>query len=107
VIALRLGAKFVPVRKPGKLPGKTISTTYEKEYGEDSFELQEGAIQAGENVVVIDDVLATGGSAKAAGDLVAKAGGKTMEYIFVIRASSLKGWEKLDAPSYGLIDIEN
>lgn len=49
----------------------------------------------------------TGGSAKAAGDLVAKAGGKTLEYIFVIRASSLKGWEKLDAPSYGLIDIEN
>jgi len=106
IIALRLGAKFVPVRKAGKLPGTTISVTYEKEYGEDSFELQEGAIEAGDNVVVIDDVLATGGSAMAAGELIAKAGGKTVKYIFVIQANSLKGWEKLDAPTYSIIGID-
>jgi adenine phosphoribosyltransferase len=70
IIALRLGCAFVPVRKQGKLPGKTSVVGYEKEYGTDYFEMQEGAVKAGQQVVIIDDLIATGGSAKAAGELV-------------------------------------
>ncbi|KAF8314869.1 putative adenine phosphoribosyltransferase [Cantharellus anzutake] len=105
IIALRLGASFVPVRKKGKLPGETISVVYQKEYGTDSFDIQVGAIKEGDNVIVIDDVLATGGSAKAAGDLISACGGKTVEYIFVIYAAFLKGHEKLDAPVYNIIEV--
>jgi len=104
IIALRLGASFVPVRKAGKLPGETVSAIYEKEYGSDSFEIQMGAIKKGDNVVVIDDLIATGGSAKAAGELVAKAGGKTLEYLFVIGLAFLKGQDRLDAPSYWIVE---
>jgi len=106
IIALRLGAAFVPVRKKGKLPGDCVSTTYEKEYGPDVFEIQADAIMPGQNVVVVDDILATGGSAKASGDLVAKLGGKTLEYLFVIEISFLKGASKLDAPVYSITQIE-
>ncbi|KAF8303415.1 adenine phosphoribosyltransferase [Clavulina sp. PMI_390] len=107
IIAMRLGAKFIPVRKAGKLPGKTISATYEKEYGSDSFEIQEGAIEEGDHVIVVDDLIATGGSAKAAGELVAKSGGKTVEYLFVIGLTFLKGWDKLDAPAYSIIESDD
>ncbi|CAE6461032.1 unnamed protein product [Rhizoctonia solani] len=125
IVALRLGAAFVPVRKKGKLPGKCTTVTYEKEYGADSFDMQEGAIPAGSNVVIIDDLIATGkssylysfhptdivgdagGSAKAAGELVAKQGGKTVEYIFVVGLPFLKGHEKLDAPAYSIIQAED
>ncbi|QRV91089.1 adenine phosphoribosyltransferase [Ceratobasidium sp. AG-Ba] len=91
IIALRLNAAFVPVRKKGKLPGKCTTAVYEKEYGSDSFDMQEGAIAPGSNVLVIDDLIATGGSAKAAGELVAKQGGKTVEYMFVVGLTFLKG----------------
>ncbi|KIM46266.1 hypothetical protein M413DRAFT_441347 [Hebeloma cylindrosporum] len=107
IIALRLGAAFVPVRKAGKLPGKCISASYEKEYGMDSFEMQADAIKPGQTVVVIDDLLATGGSAKAAGELVAELGGKTLEYIFVIELLLLKGASKLDGPVYSVIQTED
>ncbi|CAE6419496.1 unnamed protein product [Rhizoctonia solani] len=125
IVALRLGAAFVPVRKKGKLPGKCTTVTYEKEYGADSFDMQEGAIPSGANVVIIDDLIATGrcsylysfhgtdvfsdagGSAKAAGELVAKQGGKTVEYIFVVGLPFLKGHEKLDAPAYSIIQAED
>jgi len=107
IIALRLGAAFVPVRKRGKLPGKCVTATYEKEYGSDSFEMQADAIQPGQNVVVIDDLIATGGSAKAAGDLVVAQGAKTLEYLFIIGLDFLKGHEKLDAPSYAMIHVED
>ncbi|KAB5594203.1 Adenine phosphoribosyltransferase [Ceratobasidium theobromae] len=110
VIALRLGAAFVPVRKKGKLPGKCTTVTYEKEYGADSFDMQAGAIAPGSNVLIIDDLIATGeywGSAKAAGELVAKQGGKTVEYLFVIGLPFLKGHEKLDAPAYSMIEAED
>ncbi|KAF9515438.1 hypothetical protein BS47DRAFT_1391623 [Hydnum rufescens UP504] len=106
IIALRLGAAFVPVRKAGKLPGKTITVVYEKEYGDDSFAIQEGSVSPGDNVVVIDDLIATGGSAKAAGDLIKQAGGRTLEYIFVIGLAFLKGHDKLDAPSYWVIEAD-
>jgi len=107
IIALRLGAAFVPVRKKGKLPGQCVSAMYEKEYGADIFEMQADAIAPGANVLVVDDLMATGGSAKAAGELVAKQGGKTLEYVFIIELSFLKGSEKLDAPVYSIIQSDD
>ncbi|KAI0921890.1 hypothetical protein AcW1_004255 [Taiwanofungus camphoratus] len=103
IIAMRLGAAFVPVRKKGKLPGECVTATYEKEYGLDSFEMQADAIQHGQSVIVIDDLIATGGSAKAAGELVARQGGSILEYLFVIELSFLKGAQQLEAPVYSMI----
>ncbi|KAH7100648.1 adenine phosphoribosyltransferase [Auriculariales sp. MPI-PUGE-AT-0066] len=107
IIALRLGAAFVPVRKRGKLPGQCISAVYEKEYGQDIFEMQADAIKPGQTVIVIDDLIATGGSAKAAGELVQQQGGNTLEYLFVIGLSFLKGESKLDAPAYSMIEVND
>jgi len=106
-LALRLGAAFVPVRKQGKLPGPCTSAVYEKEYGSDSFEMQADSIKPGQTVIVVDDLIATGGSAKAAGELVAKQGGKTVEYLFVIGLPFLKGHEKLDGPAYSMIQADD
>jgi len=107
VISLRLGAAFVPVRKKGKLPGQTVQVEYLKEYGSDIFEMQSDSISPSSNVIVIDDLIATGGSAKAAGELVKKLGGNTLEYLFVIGLTFLKGEEKLDAPSYSMIQCDD
>ncbi|CAE6449770.1 unnamed protein product [Rhizoctonia solani] len=98
VVALRLGAAFVPVRKKGKLPGKCTTVTYEKEYGACSYLY---------SISSIDPFEITGGSAKAAGELVAKQGGKTVEYLFVVGLPFLKGHEKLDAPAYSIIEAED
>ncbi|KAK1236750.1 adenine phosphoribosyltransferase [Marasmius sp. AFHP31] len=107
ILALRLGAAFVPVRKKGKLPGQCVSAVYEKEYGNDVFEMQTDAIKSGQSVVIVDDLIATGGSAKAAGELVAKQGGKTLEYLFIIELMFLKGTEKLDAPAYSIVQSDD
>ncbi|KAF5321416.1 hypothetical protein D9619_000433 [Psilocybe cf. subviscida] len=107
LIAARLGAAFVPVRKAGKLPGQCISASYEKEYGTDSFEMQADAIKPGQSVIIVDDLIATGGSAKAAGELVAKLGGKTLEYLFVIELMFLKASSKLDAPVYSVVQSDD
>lgn len=107
ILALRLGAAFVPVRKQGKLPGQCIQASYEKEYGMDTFEMQADAIKPGQTVVVVDDLIATGGSAKAAGELVAKLGGKTLEYIFIIELMFLKASSKLDAPVYSIVQSDD
>ncbi|KAF8741107.1 hypothetical protein AX14_005711 [Amanita brunnescens Koide BX004] len=107
IIAMRLGAAFVPVRKRGKLPGECVSATYEKEYGPDTFEMQVEAIKPGQNVIVVDDLLATGGSAKSAGELVAKLGGVTIEYLFIIEVTFLNGSDKLDAPVYSIEQIDD
>jgi len=106
VIALRLGAAFVPVRKRGKLPGECVRATYEKEYGTDEFEMQADAILPGQTVVIVDDIIATGGSAAAAGELVAKQSGKVLEYIFVAEATSLGGRAKLSAPVYSIVKFD-
>ncbi|KAG8835873.1 adenine phosphoribosyltransferase [Serendipita sp. 399] len=106
LVALRLGAGFVPVRKKGKLPGETVHAEYVKEYGADIFEMQAHSIAPGANVIIIDDLIATGGSAQAAGELVKKLGGNTLEYIFVIGLTFLKGHEKLDAPVYCMIESD-
>jgi adenine phosphoribosyltransferase len=94
-IAHILGAGFVPVRKPGKLPSKTESVSYELEYGMDEVEIHSDAIQPGEHVLIHDDVIATGGTAKAATELVEKLGGKVVGYSFILELSFLKGRERL------------
>ncbi|KIP10649.1 hypothetical protein PHLGIDRAFT_100749 [Phlebiopsis gigantea 11061_1 CR5-6] len=107
IIAMRLGAAFVPVRKKGKLPGECVTAAYEKEYGIDSFEMQADAIKPGQSVIVVDDLIATGGSAKAAGELVAKLGGKVHEYLFIIELTFLKAASKLDAPLYSIVQSDD
>ncbi|KAK5134013.1 adenine phosphoribosyltransferase [Meristemomyces frigidus] len=102
-LALRLGAGFVPVRKPGKLPGDVAEETFKKEYGEDVFQMQSDAIKKGQKVVIVDDIIATGGSAAAAGSLVRKLGGDLIGYIFIMELDFLKGREKLDAPVHTLL----
>ncbi|KAA8915941.1 hypothetical protein TRICI_001955 [Trichomonascus ciferrii] len=103
-LALQLGAAFVPVRKQGKLPGQTVKAEYQKEYGSDVFEIQADAIKPGQTVVVVDDIIATGGSAKAAGELVDKIGAKVSLYVFLLELLFLKGRDKLNAPVYTLLD---
>ncbi|KAI8986454.1 adenine phosphoribosyltransferase [Pilobolus umbonatus] len=105
LVALRLGAAFVPVRKQGKLPGECAQATYVKEYGEDVFEIQKNALKEGAKVIIIDDLIATGGSALAAGQLVQKCGAKTIEYVFMMELDFLKGSAVLDAPVYSLIHL--
>ncbi|KAK3354679.1 phosphoribosyltransferase-like protein [Neurospora tetraspora] len=94
-LALRMGASFVPVRKQGKMPGPCVTAAYEKEYGTDFFQMQEGAIKPGQKVLIVDDIIATGGSAAAAGELVQKLGGETIGYLFILEIAFLKGREKL------------
>ena len=98
-LALKLNAGFIAVRKPGKLPGPTLKAGFTKEYGQDGFEIQAegpGAIKKGQKVVVVDDILATGGSATAAGQLVEKAGGVLVGYVFLLELGFLKGRERLE-----------
>ncbi len=96
-LADRLGCGFVVIRKPGKLPYKTISETYELEYGTDSLEIHEDAIEAGKNVVIIDDLLATGGTAQAACKLVNRLGANILGVAFVMELGFLNGRKKLDS----------
>ncbi|KAK0255013.1 adenine phosphoribosyltransferase [Friedmanniomyces endolithicus] len=102
-LALRLGAGFVPVRKQGKLPGPCETVTYKKEYGEDVFQMQSDAFKSGQKVVIVDDIIATGGTAAAAGQLVRKLGGTLLGFVFMMELDFLKGREKLDAPAYTLL----
>ncbi|KAI9698279.1 MAG: adenine phosphoribosyltransferase [Bogoriella megaspora] len=102
-LALRLGVGYVPVRKRGKLPGPTKTASYKKEYGEDFFQLQADAIQTGQNVLVVDDIIATGGSAAAAGSLVKQSGGNLLGYVFILELDFLKGRAALDAPVHTLL----
>jgi adenine phosphoribosyltransferase len=95
VLATRLGAGFVPVRKPGKLPAKTLSASYALEYGTDTLEIHEDALAKGERVLIVDDVIATGGTARAAGDLVDRLGAQVVAYAFLVELSFLNGREKL------------
>ncbi|KXT01257.1 hypothetical protein AC578_3794 [Pseudocercospora eumusae] len=102
-LALRVGAGFVPVRKAGKLPGETLSESYQKEYGVDTFQMQAHAIKPGQKVVIVDDIIATGGTAAAAGNLVQKLGGHLLGYVFIMELDFLKGREKLNAPVHTLL----
>ncbi|KAL3465128.1 phosphoribosyltransferase-like protein [Aspergillus heterothallicus] len=102
-LALRLGASFVPVRKQGKLPGPCETQAYDKEYGQDFFQMQSDAIKPGQKVIVVDDIIATGGSAYAAGELIKKMGGSLMGFVFMLELEFLKGRDKLPAPVYTLL----
>ncbi|KAA8645558.1 hypothetical protein EYZ11_006759 [Aspergillus tanneri] len=102
-LALRLGASFVPVRKKGKLPGPCETQGYEKEYGQDFFQMQADAIKPGQKVLVVDDIIATGGSAYAAGELIKKMGGVLMAFVFILELEFLKGRDKLGGPVYTLL----
>jgi len=94
-VADRLGAGFVPVRKVGKLPSKTIRVTYDLEYGSDSLEMHDDAIGAGQRVLIVDDLLATGGTARATVDLVKQGGGTVAGVSVLIELVELGGRAKL------------
>lgn len=94
-VAFALRAGFVPVRKPGKLPAATCRATYELEYGTDSLEIHKDAILPGQRVLIVDDLIATGGTAKAVADMAGKMGGIVVGLSFVVELEFLRGKEKL------------
>ena len=95
-LAYKLEIGFIPIRKANKLPGNVIGINYKLEYGEDRLEIQKNAIEKNSKVIVIDDLLATGGTAAAAGKLIKKAGGNLIGYAFLIELTELKGRNKLE-----------
>jgi len=96
IVAYNLNAGFVPVRKPGKLPAKAISETYDLEYGQDTLQMHEDAIEPGDRVLIVDDLIATGGTAAASAKLVEQRGGKVVGLGFVIELTFLAGRKKVD-----------
>ena len=94
-VAYLTGKGFIPVRKKGKLPRETVSEKYDLEYGQAEIEIHKDAIQSGQKVVVVDDLIATGGSAGAAVKLVERLGGKVVKMVFVMELAGLEGRKKL------------
>jgi adenine phosphoribosyltransferase len=94
-VADRIGAGFTPVRKPGKLPSTTVRATYDLEYGTDSLEIHHDGVAQGQRVLIVDDLLATGGTARATTDLVKKLGGQVHALAFLIELAALGGRSKL------------
>lgn len=106
-MALELGVGFVPVRKPNKLPGERIGVEYTLEYGVDRLEIHSDALTKGERVLIVDDLLATGGTMEAACRLVEQVGGAIIGCAFVVELTDLKGRDKLtNYPIFKLIDFE-
>ena len=106
-LACKLNAGFVTVRKPNKLPEDTIKETYDLEYGTDTIEMHADAVKAGDRVLVIDDLLATGGTAAAACNLVKKAGADVVASAFIIELDPLKGREKIEASGVNVVSMLN
>ncbi len=106
-LAQDLHAGFIPIRKPNKLPAETESVDYELEYGTDSLEIHKDSINPGDNVLIHDDLVATGGSAMAATRLVEKLGGNIIGYSFVMEIEFLKGRQSLDqtVPFYSILSV--
>ncbi len=105
-LAAQLGVAFIPVRKPGKLPWKTYQETYDLEYGKDTLEIHQDSVAPGDKILVLDDVLATGGTAAATIRLVEKAGGQVVEACFLIHLTFLNGHEKLKStPLYSILQF--
>ncbi len=94
-VAYALGVGFIPVRKPGKLPGETVSMNYGLEYGTDTLQIHKDAIKKGQRVAIVDDLLATGGTIEAVAKLVESVGGEVVALDFVIELTELKGRDKL------------
>jgi adenine phosphoribosyltransferase len=105
-LAYELGVGFVPIRKKGKLPSKTLNLTYQKEYESDTIEIHEDSIEPGQKVLLIDDLLATGGTIKANAELVEKLGGKIVGLGFLIELEYLQGRETLEK-KYKIFSIIN
>jgi adenine phosphoribosyltransferase len=108
VLADKLDAGFVPIRKPGKLPAETVKETYMLEYGEDAVEIHRDAIEPGDKVLIHDDLLATGGTASAACRLIEKLGGTIVQVSFIVELSFLNGRKKLkDYEVRALVDYDS
>ena len=104
LLAQKLNAGFIPVRKPNKLPYQTISASYELEYGFDTLEMHTDALQKNDNILIHDDVLATGGTAKAVCELVEKLGGNIVQVNFIMELTALNGKNKIkDCPIFSLL----
>ena len=95
-LAYELAAGFVPIRKPDKLPAEKISASYTLEYGTNTLEMHQDAIEPGQRILLVDDLIATGGSAKAAVELIEKLGGEVVGIVFVIELQDLNGVDKLE-----------
>jgi adenine phosphoribosyltransferase len=106
-LAYELGLGFAMVRKQGKLPGQTARLTYELEYGRDTIEIQEDAVVAGQRVIVLDDLLATGGTMQAAIDLIRRRGGVVTGAGCIIELSFLKGRGRLDVPLAAMVSYDS
>jgi adenine phosphoribosyltransferase len=107
VIAYLLGKGFIPIRKPGKLPAETYRVDYELEYGNDAIEMHKDSVNQGSRVLIVDDLLATGGTMKAACEIVEKAGGIVVECAFIVDLPDLKGRDKLkDYQVFTLVKFE-
>ena len=107
VLAYQLDISFVPIRKKGKLPYKTISESYSLEYGEETIEIHEDAIADGDRIVIIDDLMATGGTIAASASLVEKLGGDILECAFVIELPDLKGRDKMgNRGCFAIVEFE-
>ncbi len=103
-VANTLGCGFVPIRKPGKLPSTCVREDYQLEYGTDALEIHNDAFSKGQRILIVDDVLATGGTAKAAVELVSKLGGKVIGIAFLVELNFLQGREKLAGqPVYSVL----
>lgn len=105
-LALKLGCGFVMIRKPGKLPGPVISYDYQLEYGTDTLEIQQDSIRPGQKVVVLDDLLATGGTMAASIDLLTQIGADVAATAFIIELTFLNGRDKLKVPAVSLIKYD-
>ena len=106
-LACRLGAGFIPIRKPNKLPADTIKESYSLEYGTDTIEMHADAVKSGDRVLVIDDLLATGGTAVAACNLVKKVGAEVVAAAFIIELDPLKGRKKIEANNVKVYSMLN
>ena len=95
-LAFKLDVGFIPIRKPNKLPGNVVGVNYKLEYGEDRLEIQQNSIKKNSKIIIIDDLLATGGTACAAGKLIREAGGNLIGYAFLVELTDLQGRKKLD-----------
>lgn len=103
-LADRLGVGFAPVRKPGKLPWKTVAVSYDLEYGSDTVEIHADAVGEGEQVLLVDDLLATGGTAAATWELVKRLGGEVVGAAFVVELEALRGRDKIpNVPVFSLV----
>ena len=105
VLAHKMGLPFVMIRKPGKIPGETLEVSYAKEYGVDKLQIQKGSLKSGQKVLLVDDLLATGGSLIAAAQLVRLAGGEVIEAATLIKLKDISNQRPLDFSSYSLLSF--